>query len=43
LSFSRLGIYVASGKIRGLPSEGRGDGRIPKIVYFLENNIGTDD
>ena len=28
--------------IQGLPSEGRGDGRILKIAYFLENYIGND-
>jgi hypothetical protein len=29
--------------IEGLPSQGQGDGRILKIVYFLENYVGNDD
>jgi len=27
----------------GFPSQGRGDDRIAKITYLLNNYIGTDD
>jgi hypothetical protein len=37
------GIYVATQKRRGLPSQQRGDGRVLEIIYFLENYIGNDD
>ena len=34
-------IYVPE-SIEGLPSQGQGDGKILKMVYFLENCIGYD-
>jgi hypothetical protein len=36
LKFSRPGIYVVTGSLEELPSQGQRDGRILKIV-FLEN------
>ena len=36
LSFSRPGIYA-----EGLPSQGRGDGKIMRVAYCLEKCIGT--
>jgi len=46
LSFSWPGIYefmLLHDGVEGLPSEGREDCRILKIVYFLENYIGILD
>jgi hypothetical protein len=43
LNFSGLEFVYVPGRAEGLPSQGRGDGRSLKIVYFLENDFGNDD
>jgi hypothetical protein len=31
------------GSVEGLPSQGQRGGKILKIAYFLESNVGTND
>ena len=38
-----LDIIWLPESIEGSPSQQQGDGRVLKIVYFLENCIGTND
>ena len=41
--FSSIEFEYLLGRVEGLPSQGRGDGRNLKIVYFLESDFGNDD
>ena len=41
--FSGLEFKSLPGRVDGLPSQGRGDGRSLKIVYFLQNDFGNND